>query len=145
MWPRFEESLARYRELEDQLANPVVIGDRARYTQAAKEHGSLARLVKPYLEYKKVSADVEQAAALVAAEQAPAMRAYAEEELAVLRGRQQALQNRLEDLLLVDPGEDFTSVIMEIRAGTGGDEAALFAGDLYDMYTQYARDQGWKV
>src|SRR5207237_2946414 len=79
------------------------------------------------------------------AEADPAMRSYAEEELQALRRRQDALRGRLEDLLLVDPGEDFTSVIMEIRAGTGGDEAALFAGDLYSMYTHYARDQGWKV
>src|SRR5438477_11668996 len=75
----------------------------------------------------------------------PEMRAYAEEELASLRARRDALRSRLEDLLLVEPGEDFGSVIVEIRAGTGGDEAALFAGDLYGMYTHYARDQGWKV
>ena len=72
------------------------------------------------------------------------MRCYAEEELASLRTQQQALQVRLEDLLLAS-GEDYDSIIMEIRAGTGGDEAALFAGDLYNMYTHYARDQGWKV
>jgi len=145
MWPRFEQSLARYRDLEQQLADPAVIGDRSRYTQAAKEHGALAKTVKPYLEYQKVAADVAQAEALAAGESDPDMRRYAEEELASLRGRQQALQGRLEDLLLVEPGEDFGSIIVEIRAGTGGDEAALFAGDLYDMYTHYARDQGWKV
>jgi peptide chain release factor 1 len=145
MWPTFEKSLARYRELEQQLADPVVIADRGRYTQAAKEHGSLARLVKPYLEYQQVTDDVAQAQALLDAETDSAMRHYAEEELAGLRSRQQGLQSRLEDLLLVEPGEDFDSVILEIRAGTGGDEAALFAGDLYSMYTHYARDQGWKV
>jgi peptide chain release factor 1 len=145
MWPTFEKSLARYRELEQQLANPVIIADRNRYTQAAKEHGSLAKLVKPYLEYQKVTEDVSQAEALVDAEADADMRHYAEEELAALRARQQVLQGRLEDLLLVEPGEDFDSLIVEIRAGTGGDEAALFAGDLYSMYTHYARDQGWKV
>src|SRR5207253_6420733 len=82
---------------------------------------------------------------LAAAETDPEMRSYAEEELAGLRKQQQELQGRLEDFLLVDPGEDFGSVIVEIRAGTGGDEAALFAGDLYDMYTHYARDKRWKV
>src|SRR5207249_1671991 len=69
---------------------------------------------------------------------------FIEEELLMLRSRQQALHDRLEDLLLAE-GEDFGSIIMEIRAGTGGDEAAIFAGDLYRMYTQYARDKGWKV
>jgi peptide chain release factor 1 len=145
MWDTFEQKLARYRELEQQLADPAVIGDRARYTQAAKEHGSLAKLVKPYLEYKQLDTDIAQAEALARAEGDPEMRQYAEEELATLRARHQALRGRLEDLLLVDPAEDFGSVILEIRAGTGGDEAALFAGDLYGMYTHYARDQGWKV
>jgi peptide chain release factor 1 len=145
MWPTFDESLARYRSLEQQLADPVVIADRGRYTQAAKEHGSLAKLVKPYLEYLKVTEDLGQAESLAAAEPDPEMRRYAEEEVGGLRSRQQALRTRLEDLLLVDPGEDYGSVIMEIRAGTGGDEAALFAGDLYGMYTHYARDRGWKV
>jgi peptide chain release factor 1 len=145
MWPAFEQSLERYRQLEQNLADPAIIADRARYTQLAKEHGSLAKLVKPYLEYKKLSNDVAQAEALVAGETDPDMKLYAQEELTVLRARHQVLHTRLEDLLLVDPSEDFGSVIMEIRAGTGGDEAALFAGDLYGMYTHYARDQGWKV
>ena len=145
MWPTFEQSLSRYRDLEGQLSDPGVIADRNRYTQAAKEHGSLAKFVKPYLEYQKVAADIAQAEALAAAETDPEMRRYAEEELAALRTRQEALRGRLEDLLLVDPSEDFGSLIMEIRAGTGGDEAALFAGDLYGMYTHYTRDRGWKV
>jgi peptide chain release factor 1 len=145
MWHTFEQSLVRYRDLERQLADPAVIGDRNRYTQTAKEHGALAKLVKPYLEFKKVDEDVTHAEALVAAESDPEMRKYAEEELAALRERQKGLQTRLEELLLVEPGEDFASVIMEIRAGTGGAEAALFAGDLYGMYTRYARDQGWRV
>ena len=127
------------------MADPAIIGDRARYTQVAKEHGALAKKVKPYLEYQKVSEDIAQAEALLAAESDAEMRGYAEEELTGLRQRQQALASRLEDLLLVEPGEDFSSLIMEIRAGTGGDEAALFAGDLYGMYTHYARDRGWRV
>src|SRR4029077_10688338 len=69
---------------------------------------------------------------------------YAEQELAELRQRRDALQSRLEDFLLAE-GDSFDSIILEIRAGTGGDEAALFSGDLYNMYTHYARDQGWKV
>jgi peptide chain release factor 1 len=110
----------------------------------AKEHGSLAKTVKPYQEYLKLGTDLAQAEALLAAETDLEMRHYAEEELADLRARREALHTRLEDLLLVE-GEDFDSLIVEVRAGTGGDEAALFAGDLYGMYTHYARDQGWKV
>ena len=144
MWPAIEKSVDRYRELEQQMADPEVIADRARYTQAAKEHGALAKLVKPYLEFKKLTEDITATEGL-AEEKDPEIRKYAEEELAQLRTRHEVLKYRLEELLLVDPNEDFDSVILEIRAGTGGDEAALFAGDLYEMYTHYARDQGWKV
>jgi peptide chain release factor 1 len=146
MWDKFEQALARYRELERQLGDPAVAGDRARYTQAAKEHGSLGRRVKPYLEFLKLSEELKQADALVAASASDAdMLAYAEEERARLLPQYETLKSRLEDLLLENPGEDFSSVIVEIRAGTGGDEAALFAGDLYNMYSHFARDQGWKV
>ncbi|MCS6849668.1 MAG: peptide chain release factor 1 [Gemmataceae bacterium] len=141
MWPVFEQHLARYRELEKQLADPAVMADRGRYAQLAKEHGTLSRSVKPYLEYRRLMDQLAQAEALAGD---PDMRALAEEELARLRPQLAAVQSRLEDLLLVD-GEDYGSIIVEIRAGTGGDEAALFAGDLYNMYTHYARDHGWKV
>lgn len=143
MWPVFEQSLARYQELETLLGDPVVVADRVRYTRFAKEHGKLARQVKPYLEYKKVVEDLAQAEAL-AAEADPDLKSYAEQEVLELRTRRDALQTKLEDFIL-SVGEDFDSLIMEIRAGTGGDEAALFAGDLYNMYTHYARDLGWKV
>jgi peptide chain release factor 1 len=143
-WPSYEKSLARYRELEDLLGDPAVIADRTRYAQLAKEHGTLAKSVKPYLEFKKIGEDIGQAETLLAAETDADMRRYLEEELTGQRHQHQALQTRLEDLLLVE-GENYSSIILEIRAGTGGDEAALFAGDLYDMYTHYARDKGWKV
>jgi peptide chain release factor 1 len=144
MWPIFEQALTRYHELEQQLSDPIVVADRARFTRTAKEHGTLAKRVKPYLEYKKVSEDLNQAQALLDAETDAEMRQYAEQEMAELRSRQEALQARLEDFVLAE-GETYDSLIVEIRAGTGGDEAALFAGDLYGMYTHYARDQGWKV
>jgi peptide chain release factor 1 len=144
MWPHFEQTLARHAELEEQLADPKVVANRSLYARTAKEHGALAKQVKPYLEYKKVHEDLTQAEAMVAAETDPEMRIYAEQELAELKARRAALQTRLEDFLLVE-GEDYSSIIVEIRAGTGGDEAALFAGDLYEMYTRYAREQGWRV
>jgi peptide chain release factor 1 len=145
MWAAYERVLDRYHELEGQMADPAVIGDRARYAQIAKEHGSLARQVKPYVEYKSLEEELAQTEALLNVEKDSAMQHYLEEELAGQRQRHQALQTRLEDLLLVEASENFASIIMEIRAGTGGDEAALFAGDLYDMYTHYARSQGWRI
>jgi peptide chain release factor 1 len=144
MWPIFEQALTRYQELEQQLGDPTVVADRVRFTRTAKEHGTLAKRVKPYLEYKKILEDLTQAEALIAAETDPEMKQYAEQELTELRSRQATLQSRLEDFILAE-GESYDSLIMEIRAGTGGDEAALFAGDLYGMYTHYARDHGWKV
>jgi peptide chain release factor 1 len=144
VWQHFEQALARYHDLEAQLADPSLASDRARFTRVAKEHGALGKQVKPYLEYRKVRDEIAQAEELLRAESDPEMRQYASQELEQLRRREQALVARLEDFLLAG-GEDYDSVIVEIRAGTGGDEAALFAGDLYDMYAHYARDHGWKV
>ncbi len=144
MWQKLDETLNRYREIESQLADPAVIADIARYTRLAKEHGALAKIAKPYLEYQALKKKIEEAEAL-AGEADPEMQALAQDELKTLKPRAQELHDRLEDLLLVDPSEDYDSVIMEIRAGTGGDEAALFAGDLYRMYRKYAEAQGWKV
>jgi peptide chain release factor 1 len=145
MWPTLAPKVERYRELERLLVDPDVVTNQARYGPLAKEHASLGKLIKPYLEYEQVTESIRQAEALLAAESDPDMKAYAEEELNGLRAKQQDLKTRVEDMLLVEPGEDFDKLIVEIRAGTGGDEAALFAGDLYDMYTRYARAQGWSV
>jgi peptide chain release factor 1 len=145
MWAAFDKPLARYRELEQLLADPAVVTDHQRYAQLAKEHGALSKSIRPYLEYQKLVEDYAQAEAMLAAESDPDMRAYASEELAGLKRTIDDLRGKLEEILLVEPGEDYDSVIVEIRAGTGGDEAALFAGDLYGMYTHYARDRGWRV
>lgn len=145
MWPAFEQAKARFTELEQLLADPTVIGDRVKYTKFAKEHGSLSKMVRPYDDYLKVTADLANAEAMFADEnQDPELKALAQEEIVGLKPRQQALHERLEDLLL-GSGEDFDSIIVEIRAGTGGDEAALFAGDLYTMYGYYSRAHGWKI
>jgi peptide chain release factor 1 len=142
MWPIMVEKLARFRELENQLGDPAVAGDHTKFATVAKEHGSLAKLVKPYLEFQQLDQSIKDAETLL---DDVDMRGLAEEELAQLRPKRDALHSKIEDQLLIDPNEDFTSLIVEIRAGTGGDEAALFAGDLYEMYTRYARSRGWTV
>jgi len=145
MWPAFEQLKVRFAELETLLGDPDVIGDRARYTKLAKEHGSVSKMVKPYDDYLKVAGDLANAEAMLAdPEQDPEFKAMAEEEIATLKPKRDVLHERLEDVLL-GSGEDFGRIIVEIRGGTGGDEAALFAGDLYTMYTYYARTMGWKV
>jgi peptide chain release factor 1 len=145
MWPSLEKKLVRFHEIEEMLGQPDVVTDAVRYGTLAREHGALSKIVKPYLEYKRLDSDIAQAEAMVLAEKDAEMRSYAEQELVGLRQQHTGLKTRMEDLLLVDPTEDFSSLIMEIRAGTGGDEAALFAGDLYDMYTRHARAHGWNA
>jgi peptide chain release factor 1 len=145
MWPALEQYVERHAELERQMADPAVIADQPRLTRIAKEHGRLTRIVKPYLAFRRLEGEITQAEQLLQAEPDAAMRRYAEEELAGLRQRRRVLQEQLEDMLLESSDEDFDSIIFEIRAGTGGDEAALFAGDLYTMYSRYARSRGWGV
>jgi peptide chain release factor 1 len=132
MWPVMEQKLARFRELEPKLADPA----------AAKEYGTLAKLVNPYLEFTRLGEQITQTEAMLAD---PDLAPMAEDELATLRPQYDALKAKIEEQLLVDPSEDFDKLIVEIRAGTGGDEAALFAGDLYEMYQRYARAKGWQV
>lgn len=145
MYAALEEKLARYRELEQQWYDPATAMDPARAAAVARERGALARIVEPYLELQKLDVALREAEALATSESDPELRVLAEEEVASLQQRRQKLWQRLEEELLIDPAEDFSRLIMEIRAGEGGDEAALFAGDLYSMYTRYARAKGWTV
>src|SRR5690349_5704811 len=102
MWPAFEQSLTRHRELEALLADPAIIADRVRYTKFAKEHGSLQKVVKPYVDFLKVTHEIEQAQSMLdGAASDPDMKTMIDEELLSLRQREGALRNRLEDLLLM--------------------------------------------
>jgi peptide chain release factor 1 len=145
MWPIMVQKLERFRELEAQLSDVAVATDPAKFAVVAKEHALLSKLVKPYLEFEQLGKDIAVSEEILATEKDPEMLAMATEELASLRPKHAELKDRIEDQLLVDPGEDFDSLIVEIRAGTGGDEAALFAGNLYEMYTRYARTKGWNI
>ena len=142
MWPILEQKLARYRELESLQADPVIAGNPAKSSAVNKEHGSLSKVVLPYLEFQRLELAIRESEALLADAD---MREMAEAELVELRPQLAALKEKIEDQLLTDPEEEFDSLILEIRAGTGGDEAALFAGDLYEMYTRYARTKGWSI
>ncbi len=142
MFPILEQKLARYRELEQQLYDPAISADPAKAGAIGKERGALAKQVEPYIEYQRLCAAVADAEAMAADAD---MKAMADEELAELRPKRDALHAKIEEQLLVDPSDDFSKMIVEIRAGTGGDEAALFAGNLYEMYTRYAREKGWKL
>ena len=146
MWPAFEQALTRHQELEVMLGDPAIIADRIRYTKFAKEHGALQKMLKPYVEFLTVTKEIDQAKTMLQGSETDAdMQAFLQRGAEIAsQTREAELRGRLEDILLMG-GEDYSSSIMEIRAGTGGDEAAIFAGDLFRMYSQYAREHGWKI
>ena len=133
----------RYNELTQRLADPAVFGEPAQYQQLAREHAALRDLMAAYDEYRRVVREAEEAAELARAEGDAELRALAETERNTLVARQQALGREIEALLVPRDPRDERNVIIEIRAGTGGDEAALFAGDLFRMYARYAERHGW--
>jgi len=135
---------ARYEELMSSLGTTEVQDDPAEYRKQAKELSDLEPLVHKFREYQGIAGEIGQAEELARGSDAE-MRALAEEELAGLATRREALESELKVLLLPRDPNDEKNVIVEIRGGTGGEEAALFAGDLYRMYTRYAERQGWKL
>jgi peptide chain release factor 1 len=139
-----EEKLARFEELEKQLLDPAVQANPARIAAAAREHGSLAKLAKKYRHFKKVNTQIAEMLDTVAGKDAE-LRELAEAELPGLRADREACWNDLLDMTIGGEDANRMRCVMEIRAGTGGDEAALFARDLYDMYKHHAESKGWKV
>ena len=145
MIEKLEALSTRLRELDEVVADPALAKDAARYRETMRERSKLAVIDEAYQDYKGVLSGIEDAKALIKDESDVEMREMAREELHGLEARREALDARLKDLLIPrDPLAD-KSVIMEIRAGTGGDEAALFVSDLFRMYSRYADAQGWKV
>jgi peptide chain release factor 1 len=135
---------ARYEELEQLMATQEVASDYHKVAEYAQERSHLEPIIEAYREYKVVLAQIEEANALLEGDD-PELRQLAEEELGSLAERQEALEQQLHVMLLPKDPRDSRNVIMEIRAGTGGDEAGLFAADLFRMYTRYAEARGWSV
>ena len=135
---------SRYDELMTRLGTTEVQSDAAEYKKAAKALSELEPLVQKYREYKNVEQDIAGAQELVATGDAE-MKELAEEELSSLQQKREAILQELKILLVPRDPNDEKNVILEIRAGTGGDEAALFAADLFRMYSRYAEKQGWKL
>ncbi|MFO0924013.1 MAG: peptide chain release factor 1 [Pirellulales bacterium] len=141
---QLEQSLQRYELLENQLTDPSVLGDSNKMAAVAREHGSLTKLATKYRTYKKMSTDIRELSEMANSEDADE-RAMANEELESLRTSREALWNELLDFTIGGEDANRARCVMEIRAGTGGEEAALFARDLYEMYKHYADLKGWKV
>lgn len=145
MFDRLEDLLIRFEELQAELASPDVVMDQARFRKLMKEQADLAPLVETYREYKKASQDAEDSLALLEEENDEELRELAKEELADARERIGELEQQLKILLLPKDPNDDKNVVVEIRAGAGGDEAALFSAELYRMYCRYAERRRWKV
>ena len=134
----------KFQELESIISDPAVMGDMAKWQTYTKEHAQLLPIVEKYRSYKKVVERLEEARAMLV-EKDEEMRALASEEVRELMPKKAALEEELLLLLLPRDPHDEKNVIVEIRGGVGGDEAALFAGDLFRMYTRYAERQHWKT
>src|SRR5271169_4411479 len=145
MFERLDQIEARYDELTQTLASPEIMNDSARYQKTAKAHSEISLIVERYREYKDLKRGIADSRAMLADEKDPEMRAYAQEELDKLEARVGGVEEELKVLLLPKDPNDEKDVILEIRAGTGGDEASLFAAELFRMYTRFAETQRWKV
>ncbi len=145
MFDRLDDILIHYEEVMQALNEPGVTEDQNRFRKLMKEQADLSPIVDAYKAYKQAKQDIEDSLALLEEESDEEMRELAKEELSDARKRVEELEQQLKILLLPKDPNDDKNIILEIRAGAGGDEAALFAAELYRMYVNYAEAQRWKV
>ena len=143
MFKKIQEIDKRYKELESMLSDPAIFANRNEFQKLAKEHSDLRELVNTYREYESVNVQIEEDQKLLR-ENDEELRELLKEEIPELRKRQEELEKNLKVLLLPHDPNDERNVFLEVRAGTGGDEAGLFAADLYRMYARYAEREGWR-
>jgi peptide chain release factor 1 len=142
--PKLEQLEKRFEELNQLMSNPVVISDGDQYRKVSKERADLEETVGKFREWKNVEDSLSQARGMLS-EKDPELKAMAEEEVARLQPQLETLEQQLKILLLPKDPNDEKNVVLEIRAGTGGDEATLFADEVFRMYSRYAETQGWKM
>ena len=145
MIDRLERTVKRYEELQALISDPVVIRDQKRYRELRQEHASLAGLVEEYQKLRSIEDEIASNTGLAESSEDKELREMAREELKSLEERKAGSLEKLRVLMIPRDPLDDKNVIMEVRAGTGGDEAALFAADLFRMYSYYAESQGWKI
>ncbi|MBF8266714.1 MAG: bacterial peptide chain release factor 1 (bRF-1) [Dehalococcoidia bacterium] len=145
VYDRLQSVEQRFAEIEELLARPEVSTDHERVQALAKERASIEGLVSLYQEHRKVSGQLEETRALLHESSDEGLRTLAQEEMDSLQQRREQLEQRLRLAMLPRDRNDDRDVIVEVRAGTGGEEAALFAGDLYRMYARYAQSKRWEV
>ncbi len=145
MFDKLEDLLRHYEELMNMLSEPDVANDPARFRRLMKEQSDLLPIVEAYREYKKSKQNIEDSLAILDEESDEEMRELAKEEMSASKARLEELEEKLKILLLPKDPNDDKNVIVEIRAGAGGEEAALFAAEIYRMYVHYAESRRWKV
>ncbi len=145
MFDKLEDLLIRFQEIEDEMMSPDVLNDQKNYMKLRKEHSDLSEIVEKYKEYKSNQKSIEDSLALLEEESDDELRELAKEELNECKQRAPKLEEELKILLLPKDPNDEKNVIVEIRGGAGGDEAALFAAELYRMYVMYAERNRWKI
>ncbi len=145
MFERLDQIEIRYEELTQALLSPEITNDSAKYQKTARAHSEVAEIVEKYREYKDLKRGIAESRAVLADETDAEMRAYAEDELSKLETRIVTVEEELKVLLLPKDPNDEKNVVLEIRAGTGGDEATLFVAEVFRMYVRYAETLKWKV
>jgi len=145
MFDKLKNIVDRYESLAQELARPEVLADLKKYQALAREHRELQPIVEKYREYEQVVRNIEEDEAILDDSADPELKEVAQMELKELREKKEALERELKLLLLPKDPLDEKNIIMEIRAGTGGDEAGLFVGDLFRMYSRYAERKGWQI
>jgi peptide chain release factor 1 len=143
MREELEKQLTRFEELERQLVDPELLANGPRLAAAAREHGSLAKLATKYRRFKQLNEEIAEASDMLKNGD-PDMRELAEAEIPELRTQRETIWNELLDMTVGGEDANRARCVLEIRAGTGGDEAALFARDLFEMYKKYSEHKGWK-
>ena len=145
MFDKLEDLVAKYEDLLNELNNPEIVNDQARYKKVMKEQNDLSPIVEAYKDYKQAKKDVDDSLAILDAESDEEMRELAKEEMNSAKERIEKLEQQLKILLLPKDPNDDKDIVMEIRAGAGGDEAALFAAELFRMYSHYSESSRWKI
>ena len=145
MFDRLEDTVNRYEDINAELANPDVVNDQDKFRKLMKEQANLTPIISAYTEYKTNKKNIEDSLAILDEESDEELKDLAKEELAESKNRIAELEKELKILLLPKDPNDDKDIIMEIRAGAGGEEAALFAAELFRMYTHYVESKGWKV
>lgn len=142
---KLEGVLDRFKQVEVELTNPEIVSNQEKYVKLNKEYKNLTPLIEAFKSYKNIIDNIQSSKEMLSEESDPEMRQMAKDEVDTLIAQRDVLEEEIKILLLPKDPEDDKNAILEIRAGTGGDEASIFAGDLFRMYTKFCENKGWKI